>query len=334
MGPPSKLCPGGVDPWPPVLRSRPTRTKIESVGSCTHVPAGALGSAPTRTARRVWDAPAPLRLWHLASLDAPTVALVWSCAFAWAAGIRLRPWAPIALALIAWAVYIGDRLLDARAGMQSPPLHLLRDRHYFHWRFRRVLAPVGLFAAAAAAQLVITRLPAAARLPDCAVAAVTLVHFSGVHARGRLLPALRRLLSKPFLIAALFTAGCMLPLAAQVVRKGAVPAAYALALPALFFAALAWLNIRAIAQWESSLPALSSRPLLSSLRWLAASGALLAVLFAGSEPRAAALLAVGTASALLLALLHRLRRILTPVALRAAADLTLLTPALLFLFPR
>lgn len=304
------------------------------MGSCAHSPAGALESAPTLAARHVWDAPAPLRLWHLASLDAPTVALVWSCAFAWAAGIRLRPWEPLALALSAWAVYIGDRLLDARAGMQSPPLHLLRDRHYFHWRYRRLLAPIGFFAALAAAQLVITRLPAAARLPDSALAAVTLVHFSGVHARGLLLPSLRRVLSRPSLVAALFTAGCLLPLAAQVVRAGAVPVAYALALPALFFAGLGWLNIRAIAQWESSWPALVSRRLLWVLGMVAATGALMALVVAPAQPHSAALLAAGTASALLLGLLHRLRRRLTPLALRAAADLVLLAPALLFLFPR
>lgn len=283
----------------------------------------------------MWDAPAPLRLWHLASLDAPTVALVWSSAFAWAAGIRLLPWEPIALALIAWAVYIGDRLLDARAGMQSPPLHLLRERHFFHWRYRHVLAPAGFFAAATAAQLVITRLPAAARLPDSALAAVTLVHFSGVHAPGRFLPNLRRILSRPSLIAALFTAGCLLPLAAQVVHARALSADHALALPALFFAGLAWLNVRTIGQWESASPALSSRRQLFCISGLiAAAGALMALILAPVEPHSSALLAAGTGSALLLSLLHRLRRRITPLALRAAADLVLLTPALLFLFSR
>jgi hypothetical protein len=41
------------------------------------------------------------------------------------------------------------------------------------------------------------------------------------------------------------------------------------------------------------------------------------------------LVAAGAASALLLALLDRLRRRLTPLALRAAADLVLLTPVLI-----
>ena len=68
----------------------------------------------------LWDAPIPLRFWHLASLDAPTVALVWSLGFAWAAGVGLPVWAPLLLALVAWAVYVGDRLLDARAGFRRP----------------------------------------------------------------------------------------------------------------------------------------------------------------------------------------------------------------------
>jgi len=282
----------------------------------------------------------PLRLWHLASLDAPTVALIWSLAFAWVAGVRLQPWAPVALALITWAVYIADRLLDARAGMQSPPRHLLRERHYFHWRYRRVLAPIGLLAATAAAPLVITRLPAAARLPDSALAAATLVYFSGVHARLRIFPDIRRLAlpfrSRAFLIGAIFTAACLLPVASQMAHTRTLPAAGPLASPALFFGVLAWLNCRAIGRWESapefSLEA-NDGPLTCA--WMVAiAGALLALCLAGAEPRASMLVAAGTASALLLGVLDRFRNRLTPMALRAAADLVLLTPALLLRLPQ
>jgi hypothetical protein len=59
---------------------------------------------------------------------------------------------------------------------------------------------------------------------------------------------------------------------------------------------------------------------------LGVSGLLLATVLASTQPRPAALIAAGAASALLLALLHRLRHRLTPLALRAAADLVLLTP--------
>jgi hypothetical protein len=50
-----------------------------------------------------------------------------------------------------------------------------------------------------------------------------------------------------------------------------------------------------------------------------------------ARPRPAALTAAAAASALLLALLDRIRGRLTPLALRAAADLVLLTPLVLLL---
>jgi hypothetical protein len=322
------------------------------VPGCTHFPV--LNSEPARIKPRVWDAPAPLRLWHVASLDAPTVALVWSWGFAWAARVHLHAWAPLALCLIAWAVYIADRLLDAHAGMQFPPLHILRERHVFHWRYRRALAPIGLLAAAAAARLVFTRLPAGARLPDTALAAATLAYFSGVHTRGRFSSRIHGLISpfssRAFLIGVLFTAGCLLPVASQLAHAGTPAAAQALALPALFFACLGWLNCHAIGKWESRGGAQPSRPRGREVlrprgrettnadsrtgtrpTWLIGiSGALLALLLSPAEPRAAALLAAGAASAFLLGLLDRYGNRLTPLALRAAADLVLLTPALLF----
>ena len=283
--------------------------------------------------RRPWEAPAPLRLWHVASLDAPTVALAWSCAFAWAADRRVAGWGPVALALITWAVYIADRLLDARAGMQSPPLHILRERHEFHWRHRRLLVSLGLLAALAAAGIVAIRLPAAARIPDTAVAAATLAYFSGIHARTGVMHRVESLLSrsssKAILIGVLFTAGCLLPMASQVQPPGFISAARLLATPAIFFAALAWLNCHAIARWESP----GSETVFSHIgragTLVALVGAVLAVLLAQTETRSALLIAAGTVSALFLTALDRLRFRFTPLALRATADLVLLIPALL-----
>src|SRR3954453_13929114 len=57
--------------------------------------------APDTLARRAaWEAPAALKFWHLASLDAPTVAVSWACAFAWAADRALPLWAAALLALL------------------------------------------------------------------------------------------------------------------------------------------------------------------------------------------------------------------------------------------
>src|ERR1035438_3302241 len=108
-----------------------------------------------------FDAPAPLRLWHLISLDAPTVALVWSLSFAWAARVHLPRWIPILLAFGTWAVYVGDRLLDARSALRSGNLSPLRERHFFHWRRRRVLVPLACTAAILAAVITFSVVPPA-----------------------------------------------------------------------------------------------------------------------------------------------------------------------------
>ncbi len=137
---------------------------------------------------------------------------------------------------------------------------------------------------------------------------------------------------RPALIGILFTSGCLLPIASQVPAPGFISAARMLAMPALFFAALAWLNCHAIARWEAYAQnaVLGRIALLGMLVGFAGAG--VALLLAQTEFRSAWLVAAGTASALLLAALGRLRHRFTPLALRAAADLVLLTPALLLVF--
>src|SRR5271156_1049832 len=97
-------------------------------------------------------------LWHLTSLDAPTVAVVWTLAFAWAARVHLPIWLPIVLALAAWSFYIGDRLLDAR-NARTP----LRERHHFHWRHRRIFLPLAVTSAILGMLLVLHSMPIPAR---------------------------------------------------------------------------------------------------------------------------------------------------------------------------
>ena len=288
--------------------------------------------ARIRIPMRIFDAPFPLRLWHLASLDAPTVAVVWSLGFAWAAGIRLPLWVPVLLALVAWAVYVGDRLLDARAGLRSDLPHRLRERHLFHWRHRRILVPLAAAAACAAAWIVLALMPTGVRERDSLLAAAALAYFTRVHSsRNQPLfrsPLLTPLLTKELLVGVLFTAGCALP--AWYRTHAASP----LAAPAVFFALLAWLNCHSIDRWESCAGRNRTSQILTPASLLALAGLLLAAVLLAFQPRSAALVAAGAACALLLALLDRLRNRLTPVALRAAADLVLLTPLLLTPFVR
>jgi hypothetical protein len=273
------------------------------------------------------DAPRILALWHLASFDAPTVAVVWSLAFAWAAQVRLPAWAPILLALMAWSAYVGDRLLDARTGLRTPELHPLRERHYFHWRHRYVFIPLSFLAALAAARIILVNMPARALAPNSLLGAAAFAYFSGVHSR-RNLP---RLVTKEFLVGIIFTAGCTLP--AFLRLRATAPMTTQMGfflLTAIYFAALAWLNCYAIAQWESDREIRDLRVSVAALGCsLAAAGTLLAAVLMSHDPRAAVLLASGAVSALLLALLDRMRHYVTPLALRAAADFVLLTPILL-----
>lgn len=266
-----------------------------------------------------------VRLWHLASLDAPTVAIVWSLAFAWVTGIHLPAWVPILLALAVWSVYVGDRLLDTRSALRTAQIHRLRERHFFHHRHRRVLLPLAIVAAAAAAGIVFTLMPPFTRQRDSLLVAASLAYFTRVHTGRKLAP----FLSKELLVGLLFTAGCVLP---TFTRLSTGEPITPVLIPAFVFSLLAWLNCHAIDHWEMSPDSAARLSIATPAMLLAFTGILTAAFLFGTHPRTTALLLTAAASALLLALLDRLRTRLTPIALRAAADLVLLTPALLLAF--
>jgi hypothetical protein len=273
-----------------------------------------------------------LRFWHLSSLDAPSVALTWSLAFAWAAHVRLPWWVPVLLPLTVWAVYVVDRLLDARRGLNAAKIEHLRERHIFHWRFRRVLAPLALASALAAAWIIFALMPRTLREHDSLLAAASLLYFTRVHSRRRIFP----LLSKEFLVGVLFTLGCVLPAWS---RTGFFrsPHAWPLLTTTIVFVLLAWLNCEAIDQWESNEGESKDAPAggVSTATFglcLAGVAVVCAALWAPSNPRCAILLGCGAAAALLLSSLDLNRDRFAPVTLRAAADLALLTPALLIAF--
>ncbi len=261
-------------------------------------------------------------LWHLTSLDAPTVAVVWLLAFAWAANILLPLWLPCTLALATWAVYIGDRLLDARPAHSaaSPLACNLRPRHYFHWRFRRFFIPAAAISGITAILLARHFMLPDARTRNTLLACAALAYFTSVHHPSRLIS--RFTIPKELLVAVLFTLTCIAPTWFRM-ASGQL---WLLA-PALAFIALAWLNCHAIEVWESPTSGSSSE-----IRRLALTGAALGLLAAAAsfnQPRSALLLVSATASSLLLALLQACRTRLEATTLRAAADLVLLTPLLL-----
>jgi hypothetical protein len=292
-------------------------------------------SNPINRLDRKLDAPGPLRLWHLASLDAPTVAVVWALAFAWAARVRLPDWIVAAIALVVWTVYVADRLLDARRAMSTGHLELMRDRHFYHWRHRGVLVSFGCVAAAVAAGVIFKLIPWASARRDSLLAAAAALYFARVHSgaavRRGFARCIPRWVSKELLVGVLFTAGCVLPVWN---RAGTRP--WALLAPATAFAVVAWLNCAAIDNWERGEDVLSRALLRAPTLWFFAllfgvvsAGA--AALLAAAAPRCAGLLLAASISSLSIAALDGVRGRLTPILLRAMADLVLLTPLMVMI---
>lgn len=261
-------------------------------------------------------------LWHLASLDAPTVAVVWSLGFARTAGVDLPLWVPVSIALGTWSVYVGDRLLDVHSALRSSNFSGLHERHYFHWRHRRVLLPLAITAASVAAGIIFALMPVGVREHDSFLAAAALAYFLRVHSQHLQTARPFSFLSKEFLVGVLFTLGCALPTLSMLHFTGAIHSRHWPFLIAIaFFATLAWCNCRAIELWESG----SVSRIVATLNILGIIGFLGAIAY-GATPPVSAILAAGSASALLLAVLGCLRSRLTPIAVRSAADLALLTP--------
>lgn len=271
---------------------------------------------------RILEAPGPLRLWHLLSLDAPTVAAAWSLVFAKTAGVHLPVWVPVLLALVTWCVYVSDRLLDSRRALLAKQIHCLRQRHYFHWKYRRVFFLLALAAASISSWLVFSFMQDGARERNALLALAGATYFSIVHIQTKF----RSLLPKELLVGVLFTAGCVLP---TIGRTGELSAAFIVVI--VFFAGLAWLNCHAIECWESVGQTCSGPQIHSVASLLALAGLLGAIVLFVPHSREAALMGAGAASAVLLALLDGIRGRLTPLALRSSADLVLLTPLVLLL---
>jgi len=253
------------------------------------------------------------------------VAVVWSLSFSWVANIRLPAWVLLLLAFGTWAFYISDRLLDARKGLLAGNVDRLRERHFFHWRNRRILVVAAAGATTAAVAMIFSLMQAGVRNHDSILGAAALVYFTGVHWGGKRPAWTRAVPPKEILVGILFTAGCATPVISRM-SFGLAPARRELTcfMVVAMYAVLAWLNCYAIEAWESKG---ASRVRLCA-GTVATCSLLLAACLPRSEPRGALLLLAGAVSAWLLSLLDRARSHLTALALRAAADLVLLTPVL------
>jgi hypothetical protein len=280
-------------------------------------------ASPIRTA-------SPLALWHLLSLDAPTVAVLWTWFIARASGVSLPIASLGAMALAVWMLYAADRLLDARE-LDKPftrPLAELEARHLFHHRHTRAFLPGIALAAVALATLLPSLNPAAIRL-YLVEGALLCAWFLMLHTSppAHRLPA--HYPTKEIAVGLFFSAAVFIPAVARA-STTRQPGLHLALLPcALLFTALCSLNCLFIRAWEHEGTRLAPArlPTLAVVIAIACAGlAILAPTSLRTIPCACALAAV------LLLLLDRHRTRLSRTHLRAAADLALLTPLLLLPF--
>jgi len=281
----------------------------------------------------------PLALWHLLSLDAPTVAALWTYFIAASIGIQLPRTSILAMSLAVWMLYAADRLLDARH-LLSNPLHTgdLEHRHRFHHRHRTPFL-AGILLASAALAVLIPRLHPATLHLDLILGALLAGYFILIHATGS-----AHRLPKEIAVGLFFSAAVFLPTIARApaLRPNLAPAA-------ALFALLCSLNCLFIYAWEHTPNRISPSSLtatphpatqlalhhLPALAWLSLATntgfALLSYFRANTTAQITpwTIPAATAASSALLLALNRHRPRLTPLTLRAAADLALLTPVLL-----
>jgi hypothetical protein len=289
-------------------------------------------------------------LWHLLSLDAPSVATLWAWGFAHAFHLTLSPYSLPLLFAGTWLIYVADRILD---GFHSDRTRL-RERHLFYIRHRTVIAVAAIPVSIVLAWLVLFHMLPGARRADGLIFAIAAAYFALVHMRGR---AIERWFPKELIVALVFAAATAVPAFSRLAPNSAQNPAQdktLLVLMSLLFAALCWLNCIAIEKWEQPSGGTLNMPVNSpwsqgsqaqisdrTTRWgqrhlcsvsavLAAAAALLATaLLYRTNPLAAGLCFAAAAAAALFIPLDS-----SPFSafhLRIAADAALLTPLLLLL---
>jgi len=267
----------------------------------------------------------PLVLWHLLSLDAPSVATLWTWFIARATRTPLPGSLLFAMFLAVWLLYAADRLLDTRdTAPQSQ--HQLEERHFFHRSHFRDFR-VGMLLASLALAALLPRLPAPTLRLDAMLSALLFAYFVLIHTAA----ATRSLgLTKELAVGVFFSASSFIP------TVSSQPGLHLTLLPAaILFAALCSLNCLFIHTWEHPANAATNSGLrmVSILAAVVFLGGITLALFDQQIPLQIPF-ACALASALLL-LLHGNRNRLARGTLRAATDLCLLTPVILLpLLPR
>jgi hypothetical protein len=305
----------------------------------THVP---LRNGPVLVASRArqphaFSRQSPLVQWHLLSLDAPTVATVWTLFIARCAGVAL-PWrGPMAMFVAVWMLYAADRLLDARPQLDGSSPPDLEERHRFHHRHRTAFLSAIAAASGVLAVLLHGLNPRAMRL-YALLAALLAAWLLLIHARPLPTDTTRRL-PKELAVGLFFPAAIFIPTVARApqLRLVLLPAA-------ALMAAVCTLNCLLLYAWEHAAPRTQAH---WTTRWATAHLTPLAACIVATALFVAVFSTVGVLpgldrapalacafSATLLFALQTQRRRWQPVTIRACADLVLLTPLIWMLGSR
>jgi hypothetical protein len=278
----------------------------------------------------------PLELWHLLSLDAPTVAALWTWFIARASNIHLPKSSILAMAIAVWMLYAADRLMDARLlDTPFPREDRLEARHRFHHQHRTAFL-IGILLASITLAVLLPRIePAALRL-YLILGGLLSGYFILIHAAPYAAAShhVVHRLPKEIAVGIFFASAIFIP---TVSRRPDLR--FTLLPVAILFAALCSLNCLFIYAWEHPLPSrtthATTRLALRHLPLLAASIPVIAatlICLAKNHENLWPITAACALSATLLLLLHHRRRSVVPITLRAAADLALVTPLLLLPF--
>jgi uncharacterized membrane protein (UPF0136 family) len=272
-------------------------------------------------------------LWHLLSLDAPTVASLWIWFIAVANRIRLPLSSIFAMFIAVWMLYAADRLLDTRSlDSQSGQEQRLEARHYFHHRHRTAFL-AGILVASVALAPLLLRLDTAAMHLYLILGGLLFGYFILIHATRS-----AHRFPKEIAVGIFFAAATFIPTVARQpgLRLALLPSA-------ILFATLCSLNCLFIYEWEHDsyrAPMHADHPTHATTRFallhlpfFAAIIAAASVSLAFFDHRSPWSIPLATAlSALSLLLLNQRRHRISALTLRAAADLALLAPILLIPF--
>ncbi|MBB5317821.1 hypothetical protein [Tunturibacter empetritectus] len=290
-------------------------------------------ASPVSPGQRISAHTSPLALWHLLSLDAPTIASLWIWFVASANHLRLPTVSVAAMFLAVWMLYVADRLLDVRF-IGAITNGDLEARHYFHNRHRRSFL-AGIMTASITLTILLPHLESAAIHLYLILGGMLVGYFILIHVTSS-----AHRLPKEIAVGLFFAAATFIPTVARRpdLRISLLPLA-------ILFAALCSLNCLFIYAWEHGTPPYSNLPahaltrlalrnlppLTIGLIFLSAAISLLGRQTPDRQAPWPIPCAIAASAASLL-LLHRRRHQTARLTLRSLADLALTTPLLLLPF--